>query len=326
IMNSKSDSKRKSTSLYDRFINAFVDQHKGTRKDAYADGNTRWKSLKLEGHDEIEEEISRMIIEGRKGNPKTQTLFTSWASANKSYSYQLLSTSNLSSELSDKSTPLLSLSVVSEKPLVSSPESNDKSKQEQPNLTSKVEVFDKTPCPQQEIVKKQLSDIETSLAGYISLKNKNLLTSENLISMRSLNKQREKLRKTLKRLEQVRVANAKSRRNKQLKLKSLNEKYPQIFKEFDILPQESSGRPHIEAQTGQNALLDVIAEIAGGGGAADRQRSTNLIAACMSLDDLHKELIKRGFKLSRSSTYLRLIHIELTQVKVNGMLKQHQLN
>ncbi len=59
------------------------------------------------------------------------------------------------------------------------------------------------------------------------------------------------------------------------------------------------GRPSLECD--QTELLRTIADIAIFGGAAETMRS------CKTLDDIHNELLQRGFVLSRSATYLRLL-------------------
>lgn len=62
----------------------------------------------------------------------------------------------------------------------------------------------------------------------------------------------------------------------------------------------SPGRPWIEdCQTIDEVLHAYIMEIAIHG-AADEKRSTPCIRAIRTLDDLHKELLRRGFALSRS--------------------------
>ena len=55
-----------------------------------------------------------------------------------------------------------------------------------------------------------------------------------------------------------------------------------------------------------DSLLEVIKEIAISGCAADDRRQTELNRSIRTLDDLHTEMKKVGFCLSRPSLYLRL--------------------
>ena len=64
------------------------------------------------------------------------------------------------------------------------------------------------------------------------------------------------------------------------------------------------GRP-VYAQN--DALLEVIKEIALNGCAADDKRRTEIIRSIRSLDDLHSEVKKAGYHISRQCLYLRLI-------------------
>ncbi|CAF1447480.1 unnamed protein product [Rotaria magnacalcarata] len=114
------------------------------------------------------------------------------------------------------------------------------------------------------------------------------------------------MKKKLKRLEDTRLSQAKHRNNKQLTLKRLIEKHPNVAQEYSFSLYDQARQPRVE-QRAQSALLSVIVEIASRGAAADSTRNSNLISPCMALDDLSERLKLRGFVLSRSTTYLRLL-------------------
>lgn len=65
------------------------------------------------------------------------------------------------------------------------------------------------------------------------------------------------------------------------------------------------GRPRLEED--QPELFRTIAEIATFGGGADRRRQSDQIRSVKTLKDLHAALESRGFVLSQSATYLRLV-------------------
>ena len=54
-------------------------------------------------------------------------------------------------------------------------------------------------------------------------------------------------------------------------------------------------------------LHQVIVELATAGAGTDRQRRTDFLNACKTLDDLRAGLLKEGYILSRQALYLRLI-------------------
>ena len=63
------------------------------------------------------------------------------------------------------------------------------------------------------------------------------------------------------------------------------------------------GRPH---KHDEQELIKTITKIAISGSSADPRRRTDVINSVKTLDDLHSELCKLGYDLSRSAVYLRL--------------------
>lgn len=100
-------------------------------------------------------------------------------------------------------------------------------------------------------------------------------------------------------------------------------------------PLLTAGRPRIPEE---DALIATISELAVHGSAADGRRRTEVMRACRTLDELTTVLNERGFNLSRSATYLRLIperaktregklHVKTAPVKLtraeNDLHKSH---
>ena len=66
-----------------------------------------------------------------------------------------------------------------------------------------------------------------------------------------------------------------------------------------------AGRPPLENTYPD--LHKVIVELATAGASADFRRRTDILNACMTLDDLTNALVKEGYNLSRQALYLRLV-------------------
>ncbi|CAF3921937.1 unnamed protein product [Rotaria sp. Silwood1] len=163
-----------------------------------------------------------------------------------------------------------------------------------------------TTCHAQIHVRKELEHTSEQLNSIRALKTSKLLSEEGEKKIKLLEKQQSRCEIKLKRLEQLRLSQAKYRRNKKLKLKRLIEKHPNAAIEYNLAVYDQTGQPSIEDR-GQRSLLKVIIEIASRGAAADPFRSSNLQSPCMTLDELTERLTARGFVLSRSSTYLQLL-------------------
>ncbi|KPU75570.1 uncharacterized protein Dana_GF27637, isoform C [Drosophila ananassae] len=136
-----------------------------------------------------------------------------------------------------------------------------------------------------------------------SLRRKRQMSSEIQKELDKTRQEIEKERNSLKRKQQIAEAQNKYRQNKQQKLRCLFEEIPEA-KSF-CSQRSTVGRPPIEDD--QPLLHKTILEIALFESGADERRRTNLVRSVKTLSDLHKELKKEGFNLSRSATYLRLL-------------------
>lgn len=81
-------------------------------------------------------------------------------------------------------------------------------------------------------------------------------------------------------------------------------KYAEVDPSFSK-PRSTAGRPPITEL--QPALLETIINIAMHGSAADERRRSEALRSCLTLDDLHNNLISLGFQISRTGTYLHLM-------------------
>ncbi len=80
------------------------------------------------------------------------------------------------------------------------------------------------------------------------------MSNEGERRLKLLEKQKVGFDKKLKRLEQTRLAQAKSRTNHNLKLKRLIEKHPIVAQEYNLALHDQSGQPRVEDR-GQSSLL-----------------------------------------------------------------------
>ena len=100
--------------------------------------------------------------------------------------------------------------------------------------------------------------------------------------------------------------------------------------------KKTPGRPNFESQV--EGLHKAISSIAAPESPADERRRTDIVNLVRSLDDLNKALEKKGFNLSRTATYYRLLsanvhhkdgkrHVHTIPVKLchpqNDLRKKH---
>ncbi|KAL5505648.1 hypothetical protein EMCRGX_G007114 [Ephydatia muelleri] len=102
---------------------------------------------------------------------------------------------------------------------------------------------------------------------------------------------------------------AKRQRKKRLKFKQQLQKVVEMVPEVAAIigshNDKTPGRPRLEAQ--QPELLEAIVQIAFYGSAAHDRRRDEVIRSVKTLDALTSALLERGFKLSQSGLYLRLL-------------------
>lgn len=112
-----------------------------------------------------------------------------------------------------------------------------------------------------------------------------------------MKKAREKLSANLKRIKAVALAQQKYRDKQRVALQEAAASNP------SVPCRESVGRPPCVG----NEILQVIIDLSMPGSSADERRRTEVVRSCRSLDDLQGALQRRGYEISRSGTYLRLL-------------------
>ena len=95
-------------------------------------------------------------------------------------------------------------------------------------------------------------------------------------------------------------------------MKELSVDHPEVATKLKKLEvKTTAGRPNLESQ--QEDLLQVILSIAILGSSADDRRRSEVCNSVRSLDDLNSALEKKGFSLSRTATYYRLLPANMRQ-------------
>jgi hypothetical protein len=88
-------------------------------------------------------------------------------------------------------------------------------------------------------------------------------------------------------------------------MKSIVVKNPEFTEALKPFIRDKIGRPRLE--TDQPLLLKTIIDIASVGSSTDERRRSEMIRTCKTLDDLTESLNEKGFSISRTATYLRLL-------------------
>lgn len=156
------------------------------------------------------------------------------------------------------------------------------------------------PTPKQSEVKNNLVFVSTELTRLKTMKNLNLATNETLESIGSYQKKQTSLSKSLKRLKSNATHAKKSRKKKKAQLEHLQSLLPN-----ENIIKEKTGPWPLEST--QPELLKVIVDIVMSQSSADEKRRCSILRTCSTLDDLHNALVDKGFTLSRTALYHRLI-------------------
>ena len=89
-------------------------------------------------------------------------------------------------------------------------------------------------------------------------------------------------------------------------LKELFIDHPEVATKLKKLEvKTTTGQPNLESQ--QDGLLEAILSIVIAGSSADDRRRSEVYISVRSLDDLKSALKKKGFNLSRTAVYYRLL-------------------
>ena len=167
-----------------------------------------------------------------------------------------------------------------------------------------------------------------SIASLIDLEKKIGLTTES---------KAETIEKKMKRLKSLVKSQQKVRAKRKQVLKELSIDHPEVATKLKKLEvKTTAGRPNLESQ--QKGLLEAIISIVIPGSSAHDRRRSEVYNSVRSLDYLKSALEKKGFNLSRTATYYRLLpanmrrkdgkrHVHSVPVKLqrtqNDLRKKH---
>ena len=119
--------------------------------------------------------------------------------------------------------------------------------------------------------------------------------------------ERETIEKKMKRYKSLVKSQQKVRAKRKQVLKELSIDHTEVaatkLKKLEV--KTTAGRPNLKSQ--QEGLLEAILSIVIPGSSADDHRRSEVYNSVRSLDDLKSALEKKGFNLSRTATYYRLL-------------------
>lgn len=160
--------------------------------------------------------------------------------------------------------------------------------------------------PAQELCKKKIAKLQEELNVLLIARN----TFYNEAIDKQVKKKEQELeseKKNLKRKVQSVNYMQKSRKKKKEAIQKVISQYPET--ENILKLREAPGRPRMEEE--QPGLHQAIIDISIFGSGADDRRRSEMIRSVRTLDDLHAELVKNGFTLSRLDT----------EKKIEGFIK-----
>ncbi|CAG7734862.1 unnamed protein product [Allacma fusca] len=191
----------------------------------------------------------------------------------------------------------------------------------------------KRKSPAQERLKNEIQVIKTKLKALSHAKSCGLGTKSAKKTIERLEKEKRKKIQELKRLKSCANAMKKCRRLDKIKRSKIAAEHPELL---NLNREQYSGRPRLEEN--QPLLLQTIIDIVSASTSVDPRRRDESLRCCRTLDELRDELLLKGFSLSRSSLYLRLLpkkynsiegkrHVNTVPVKIvraeNSARKDH---
>ena len=164
-------------------------------------------------------------------------------------------------------------------------------------------------CPAQEKLRLEIETKEKILSNLKASRNLGIVDAESAATItkriKVISEEKDKLEKTLKRKKVCQKAQMKFRKVEQDKKAKLLKEFPEIATNLNLKLQEQPGRPSLDVD--QPGMMGDILKIATYGAACSDKRREDLFRTIKTLDDLHRELTKLGYKISRSGLYLRLL-------------------
>lgn len=169
-----------------------------------------------------------------------------------------------------------------------------------PEILPTAQVDRQRPAPKQTEIKNKLVNVTTELARLRAVKTLRLATDDTLTVISKLEKENSALTGSLKRLEKSAEYNIKSRKRKKEQLEKLQELVP----DAQVVKAKPGPWP---LESTQPELLKCIVDIIMTQSSADERRRCSVLRTCQTLDDLHQALLEKGFFLSRTSLYHRIL-------------------
>ena len=164
--------------------------------------------------------------------------------------------------------------------------------------TSKVYV-----APVQTQIQEKIELVNSDLVGLFQRDKNGLLTEEKSKELQDKKKLKKDLEKQLKRKIEDQKRSKIYREEKKSRLAAIVSSNEDLRKSLKI--RTKPGRPSLE--TDQPLLLKTIVDLAIYGSASHDKRQCDMYRSIKTLDELHSELLRNGFNLSRSGLYLRLL-------------------
>uniref|UniRef100_UPI00358F8CD5 uncharacterized protein n=1 Tax=Myxine glutinosa TaxID=7769 RepID=UPI00358F8CD5 len=156
------------------------------------------------------------------------------------------------------------------------------------------------PAPKQEKLRTAVCDKQDYVNYLYKRKGQGLLTEAECQDLKKKQRELDALKSDLQKCKKNQERQQRYRDNFKRKLDNLIDKDTR-----KQLKRKMVGRPSIVKD--ENLLHKTIVDIAIGGSAANKRCCSEVIRTVKTLDDLTCSLKKRGFQLSRSSVYLRLL-------------------
>lgn len=166
-------------------------------------------------------------------------------------------------------------------------------------MSAAVDTGKRAKTPAQDATRDKILRLKVQLENAYHMKSRGLDGPELRQSITKLKDEITKEEKHLKVLQQS-VGRSKNFRDDRTKsLKRDCEDNPEMAKNARF--RGVVGRPSV--QKDQPHIIQTMIELATFGASAEEKRRSEVLRSCMTLDDLHQELLKRGFPVSRTTTY-----------------------
>lgn len=282
--------------LYKTFIDLYVSVHSSKpRKTAFEEGNSLWKRLKMD-KSKVDQEIAS--LRSRLAKQKA-SLAGFWAGLPKE-----------KSNTNDSSTAPDVLLIEKEKPANNNCDDSHQvdivggSDQEENEDSDQTRTQDKPrDKPVLTMVQKDLAKVNDEYVTLSALVERGLLSDDTKKRLDVLIKQRKALNKKKRRLVRDQKYQQQKRIELRAKLDEIAHENPGSGIALKRHTRKQTGRPKLEED--QIELRKTIVEILNPGSKADCRRRSAMLQAVMRVQDLHAELLKRGYELSKTSTYYR---------------------